>query len=277
MENTKPDIVDSHVHLLPGRLAEKVRAFFEQHIVATTLAYPLDHATILDKLHQAGISMVWTLPYAHKAGVAAGLNVASAATVQQFADHPVTVVGGATIHPEDENPAAILQEAFDTLNLKVLKLHCSVGNFAPNDLRLNPVWGLISKRHIPAIVHVGHAVSGHTHAQDLASLEKVAQNFPQACIIIAHCGHPAGEQALDLVEKYPEVYADLTPVVTELIDLPAPRVQKLAHKILFGSDAPNVALTSVQCQQHVRNFKLDSQAQASIFGGNARRLLSEVK
>jgi hypothetical protein len=38
----KEAIVDAHTHLLPGRLAEKVRAFFDANMDGD-LAYPLDH------------------------------------------------------------------------------------------------------------------------------------------------------------------------------------------------------------------------------------------
>ena len=40
--DARPGIVDSHVHLLPGRLAQKVRAFFEMG-GPVDFAYPLDH------------------------------------------------------------------------------------------------------------------------------------------------------------------------------------------------------------------------------------------
>lgn len=268
-------IVDSHVHLLPGRLAEKVREFFNRHI-NDGLVFPLNHTAVLDMLYEAGVDTIWTLPYAHKAGVAAGMNAASAATVTEQASHPVHVIGGATVHPLDDDPAAIVREALDTYGLKILKLHCSVGNFSPADPALNPVWQLVSERRMPVVIHLGRAVSGHTAATELAPLEQVAATFPAARLIIAHCGHHAGEAALDALEKHSSLYADLTPVVAELVALPPERVKRLSHKLLFGSDAPNVALTTHQCVEHVKSFRLEPEAEAAILGHNARRLISEV-
>lgn len=268
-------IVDSHVHLLPDRLATKIRAFFDQHI-STTLAYPLDHATILEMLHREGIDTVWTLPYAHKGAVAAGMNAASAVIVAEQSGGPITVVGGATVHPHDSHPAVIVEEALDQHGLRVLKLHCSVGNFEADDPAFASVWALVAERRMPVVIHLGHAVSGHTQADELASVERLARRFPEARIIIAHCGHVAGPRTLDLLETYPSVYADLTPVVTEPVALPAERVQGLASKLLFGSDAPNVALTVRQSLDHLDSFGLDAPAKAAILGGNARRLISEV-
>jgi hypothetical protein len=272
---TLNQIVDAHIHLLPGRLAEKVRTFFLEHIEAD-LAFPLDHAAVLAILRRSGVSMAWSLPYAHKPGVGAGLNASSAEVAARFAGNPVTVVGGATVHPRDRDSAAIVREAREVYGLKILKLHCSVGNFQVDDPGLEGVWQFVSERRIPVVIHLGHAVSGQTAASELAPLEGLAARFPQARLIIAHCGHRAGAQALDLLEKYPGLYADLTPVVTELVALPASRVNRLATKLLFGSDAPNTALSIEQCLAHIRGFGLEPAAEAAILGGTARRLLREV-
>ncbi len=270
-------IVDSHIHLLPDRLARAIRAFFEQNMVRPEdLAYPLDHVAVLDTLQAAGVSTVWTLPYAHKPGVAAGMNKAIAEIVKERSDHPVKMIGGATVHVGDDAPDEIIKEAIDLYGARVLKLHCSVGNFSPDDVRFNPVWQIVSERRLPVVIHLGHSVSGHTAKDELAPLERVAQNFPEARLIIAHCGHIAGPEALDLVEKYPQVHADLTPVVFEMVNAPGERIEKLAGKILFGSDAPNTGVTVQQCLEHVRGLKLSAAAEASVLGGTARRLVSEV-
>ena len=85
-------VVDSHVHLLPGRLGEKVRAFFDAGVSSTfTLAYPNNHPVVIDTLAREGVDAIWTLPYAHKPGVAEGLNSASAETVAASAGVPRTV------------------------------------------------------------------------------------------------------------------------------------------------------------------------------------------
>ena len=55
-------VVDSHVHLLPGRLAAKVRGVFAP--VADLLAYPIDNDVVRQQLADEGIAEAWTLPYA---------------------------------------------------------------------------------------------------------------------------------------------------------------------------------------------------------------------
>ncbi len=270
------EIIDSHIHLHPGRLGQKVRAFFDQHFNHAQLLYPLDHRAILSQMAEAGVSGAWTLPYAHKAGMASGLNEASAATVAEFAGGPVRLVGGATAHPLDSDPASVVAEALDLYGLRVLKLHCSVGNFELDDPAFDKMWDLVSQRRMPVVIHTGHHINGQIGAAELAPLERVAQAYPEARLIIAHCAHPDGEAALDVVEKYPQVYADLTPVVIDLVKVPKERLEKLAGKILFGSDAPNIALRVEDCIAHIRGFGLSEAQTAAILGGNARRLVSEV-
>ena len=135
---TPPPVVDAHTHLLPGRLAEKVRAFFAP--IAGQLVYPLDHGIVRERLAGEGIDEIWNLPYAHKPGVADGLNESSRVIAAQ--PGPLTVVGGATVHPGDDRPADIVRRAVEELGLRVLKLHCSVGDFDADDPGLDDVWKL---------------------------------------------------------------------------------------------------------------------------------------
>lgn len=271
----EPGFVDSHVHLLPDRLARRVRAFFEQHITQV-FAYPLDHAAVVAMHQAAGIDTIWSFPYAHKAGVARGMNLASAEIARKHSSEAMTIIGGATVHPRDAEPAEVVREAVEGLGLRVLKLHCSVGDFAPDDPALAEVWEYVSRHRIPVVVHAGHAVSGHTAGAELDPLERVAQCHPDARIVIAHAAHPHGLRALDVVEQYPSVYADLTPVVSETVALPRERVERLAHKLLLGTDAPNTTLSARECIDHIKRWHLSTEAEAAILGANARRLMRAV-
>ncbi|ACZ00205.1 MULTISPECIES: amidohydrolase family protein [Thermomonospora] len=267
-------IVDTHVHLLPGRLGEKVRAIFEAYIPGR-LSYPNDHAAVLAAAERAGVGQVWSLPYAHKPGVAAGLNEASARLAARPPHPSVQVVGGATVHPGDADPERVVGRAIDELGLRVLKLHCSVGDFRADDPAFDAMWRLVERRRLPAVVHVGHAVTGHTRSEELAALENVARRHPQAPLIIAHAAHPASAAAIELIGRCPNVLADLTPVVTEPVEVPAEVLEEHADRFLFGTDAPNVALTIESGMARLDG--LSPAARAAILGGNARRLLAEVR
>jgi predicted TIM-barrel fold metal-dependent hydrolase len=270
-------VVDSHVHLLPGRLGEKVRAFFDAGVSSTfSLAYPNDHPVVIETLAREGVDVIWTLPYAHKAGVAEGLNAASAETVTKFALSPVRVVGGLTIHPDDENPVDIVRHAVDVLGLRVLKLHCSVGNFAVDDARLHPVFAFASERHLPAVVHLGHNVNGRTDAKELPAIGEVADQFRGMPLILAHCGHHAAPEAIALMDLHPSLHADLTPVVTEHPTITAEHIARHPDRILFGSDCPNTTLSVTSCIAWLTNMNVPQDVLQKVLGGNALRLTAAV-
>lgn len=266
-------VVDSHVHLLPGWLAERVREFFETHLPGD-LVYPLDHGVVCDRLAAAGVGIVWSLPYAHKPGVAAGLNAASA-RIAAAGSGAVQIVGGATIHPADTDPLTIVRRAIDA-GLRVLKLHCSVGAFDADDRRLDAAWSYVSEHGVPVVVHAGHSVDGTTSGDELGPLERVARRFPEAKIVIAHCGHRAVDRAIDLVERYPGMHADLAPVVRERVAITPARAARVATKLLFGTDAPNVARTAEQSLSDLVALGLDGDALVSVMGRTARRLIADV-
>lgn len=264
-------IVDSHVHLQPLRLARAVREFFGRFLPPDVFAYPSDHEATLRALHAAGVTEVWNLPYAHKPGVAKGLNKASADLAADSPVAEVQIVGGATVHPGDEHPEEIIRAALDDLGLRVVKLHCSVGDYEADDSRFDAMWALLAQRRVPAIVHAGHGIDGGTDAHELAPLDRVASNHPDVPLIIAHSAHPSTAQTLALIDKHPNVHADLTPRITDPVALTDDELERHHDRILFGTDAPNSALRAEVGIARVD--RLSRRAQAAILGGNAHRLL----
>jgi predicted TIM-barrel fold metal-dependent hydrolase len=136
-------VVDAHVHLLPARLQAAIRGFFDsQGIDSGRFSYPADHGEVCDRLAAEGVSEVWSLPYARRPGSAEDLNKAMASLAAARRGGPVAVIGGCTVHPGDDQPLTVLRSAVEDMGLRVLKLHCSVGDFSPDDPRLDPVWDL---------------------------------------------------------------------------------------------------------------------------------------
>ncbi len=259
-------------------MGEAIRGFFAEHGVAPgTWRYPLDHGQVVRSLADEGVTEAWSLPYARRPGTAAGLNESSAAIAAALSDGPVAIVAGATVHPGDMDPGDVVRSGVEDLGLRCLKLHCSVGDYRPDDPRLDPVWRYVSEVRLPVVVHAGHAVSGHTAAEEIVPLTTVARRWPEARIIVAHCGHHAVEETLDLVAAHPAVHADLTPVVDDPLVLPAERVEALADRLLFGSDCPNTAVSVTESLDSLERLGLSAPALAAIRDGNARRLQGEIR
>ncbi len=261
-------IVDTHVHLLPERLAAAIRGFFEKHLPDAML-YPWQLEPARAAIVAAGVGRCWSLPYAHKPGMASALNRWMAET---FADDALVEPGG-TVHPGDD-VAAVVGEALDDLGLRLLKLHCSVGKFAPDDPRLDPLWRRVSDAGRPVVVHAGHAIDGRTAAAEIAPIGRVARRFPEARIIVAHCGAPAVKATIALLHETRAVHADLTPVIADPTPLDHRALHGLEPRLLFGSDAPNTGVRIEDAIAHVRGLGLGPANTDAILGGNAQALLA---
>jgi predicted TIM-barrel fold metal-dependent hydrolase len=264
-------IVDAHAHLLPERLAAKIRRFFEER-GAPAMPYPYAPGAARECLVAAGIARCWSLPYAHRAGVAAPLNRWMA---QTFDGDPM-VVAGATVHPEDD-VESVVAEAIEDLRLSVFKLHCSVGGFAPDDDRLDPLWDRVSESGHPVVVHAGSSAEGTATFEEVEALGHTVRRWPGARIIVAHFGSPSEEKTLELLRSSPDIYADLCPVVADPVVLSRAAIAGLERRILFGSDTPTVAVSIEDSLARVRNWKLDAEDEAAVLGGTAELLLASVR
>lgn len=273
-------VVDAHVHLLPPRLAAKVRGVFDAFLPGQ-LAYPTPApGPVLDDLAAAGGRAAWVLPYAHAPGVADWLLPATADQIAELSagDHGVELVLGASVHPGDDDPAAIVVDAVQHLGARVLKLHCSVGSYRADDPRLDPVWAACVELALPAVVHVGKHPAGVSDGPaDLDEIEHVAARFPELTVIVAHAAHPVVEATLALMERHPGVHADLTPVVAAVPELTDDQLVRHADRLLFGSDAPNTGVRITDLVASWVDLDLPAEVTGAILGGNARRLTSAVR
>lgn len=264
--------VDAHTHLLPARLAAKIRSFFDAH-VPTPMAYPLDHSDVLDRHHADGITAVWNLPYAHKAGMSRALNESMLEVSASLADHVVTVIPGCTVHPTDPDPVADFDAAIDA-GARVLKLHCSVGDYEPDDPRLIDVLRRAGQRSVPVVIHAGHGVNGSTEAHELAPIGRAADAAPEATLVLAHFGHHSSGDAVELLDDHPNIVADLTPVLLDPVPLDPAVVTRFADRLLFGTDAPNVGLDAAGLIARLAELDIDDTVRSRVLSGNARRLVA---
>ena len=207
------------------------------------LAYGLDRRAVLDQHHAEGVDTVWNLPYAHKAGMAADLNEGMLAISAELADHPVRVVAGCTVHPRRprprRRPAQRGHGRRPCAEAALLRRNHTI-----DDPRLATTLDAAGSLDVPVVVHAGHHVDGTTAADELARLGTVAVDHPATTLILAHCGHASSAEAVELLDAHPNVCADLTPVVRHHVELTLTDMERLADRLLFGTDAPNTALTA---------------------------------
>jgi predicted TIM-barrel fold metal-dependent hydrolase len=266
-------MIDCHVHLLPDGLLGAVRRFFSEFIT-DRFAYPGDPWVVLDRHAEAGIGGVWNLPYAHKPGVAHEINVSMARLAEILSGHDVEIVRGATVHPLDPDPASDLRNASADLGAKVLKLHCSVGEYRPDHVGLGDVYEAAADLGVPVVIHVGVSIDGQTHDSDLVAFESAARRHPGTTFVVAHAAAPALEAMFSMMDRLPNAWVDLTPVVHRPIVAEPSVLERFSERVLFGSDAPNTAVELEGLLDWFDALGLSSGARQAILRDNAARLLS---
>jgi predicted TIM-barrel fold metal-dependent hydrolase len=240
-----PGLVDCHIHFLPPRVQAKVWHYFEDAEAHYGAHWPIAYAlpddeeriAVLDRL---GVRAFPTLPYPHKAGMAAWLNDWSA----EFAAGRPQVIHSATFFPEPEAPAYVA-EALDR-GARVFKVHLQVGGFDPSAPLLDAAWGLLAEAGVPVVVHCGSGPIPGVHTGP-GPIGQVLRRHPELTLVIAHAGAPEYAEHLALATRYRNVYLDTTMVGTGFLNRLAPipagtlhAYRDLGHKIVLGSDFPNI-------------------------------------
>ena len=257
--------IDAHVHAFPDRLALKVREALNRN--GTLAGSPLLPA-VAEGIRASAFDRAWILPYAHRAGIAEAVNEWSAAEVSAYP----WLIPGATFHPDDEDFGRLVERALVELRLRVVKLHCSVGNFAASDPRLEPLWATAERLGVPIVTHAGHRSGGATEPDELDEVAPVLKAHPDLRFVLAHAGHPNTAYALELMERFDNLRVDVTPVWLSPIEVTAKDVERFAGRMLFGSDAPNCPQETAAQVARFTAMEVSPAALEALLGGTAAAL-----
>lgn len=267
-----PVRVDCHTHLFPERLFAAIRRWFDG--AGWRIPYPYRTAEVLAQLRGFGVEQVWALTYAHRPGVAAGVN----RWLGGLAAREPLVRGFFSVHPEDDDPAALAREALDRHGLSGLKLHAEVQKLAVDDRRLDPVFDLLQERGVPCLLHSGDAPYPRPMPHlSWRRVEARLRRNPRLVAVVAHLGANQTEHYLRLCDEYPGLHLDtsfaLFPGANIQKTIDFERLKTYRHRLLFGSDFPN--LTFGYADQADRWWELSwvRQDAEGFFGGRARDLL----
>jgi predicted TIM-barrel fold metal-dependent hydrolase len=113
-------------------------------------------------------------------------------------------------------------------------------------------------------------VTGKPHV-----VHMLAPQYPDVPFVVAHMGSfwddwRAQQQMVDILARYPNVYADTSGV--RRFDYLVEAVRRAgAHKLLFGTDGPWLH-PGLELEK-IRLLRLPADQEALVMGGNALRLL----
>ena len=142
------------------------------------------------------------------------------------------------------------------LGLRGLKIAPMYQRFAPDDPRVFPIYERAVRLGLPIIFHQGTSYLGREAALEESwpvRLDRVAREYPELRLVIAHLGYPWGGEVVALLRKHPQVYADCSALAFRpwflFNSLLNAHEYGVLDKVLFGSDYPG--MTTVRSRDAV--------------------------
>ena len=297
-------IIDAHSHIWEAKLmSAEMERIIDQVVERFGIADPqqLRNGTIdrlLGEMDEAGIDKTVLL------ALDAGIAFRSAATMRDYNDyvadivrrHPDRIIGFCGIDPRRGKEAVGELERSADMGLRGLKLWTLTG-FYPDDERHYPLYEKAIELGFPMLFHTGSGPPGtYLKFNRPVYVDKVAVDYPEARIIMAHLGHPWVEEAIAVVTKNPNVYVDISAWEPAFKVAPFVLLQALVQvkaatgslrQVLFGTDWPlftpilslkewvdGIRESSMPPPLQMMGFKdFSEEDKRMILGGNAARML----
>jgi predicted TIM-barrel fold metal-dependent hydrolase len=272
-------LIDAHVHLLPDRLIEAIRRWFDEH--AWNIQYRLGVEQCVATLKAGGVHRMVALPYAHKPGMAQALN---AFTLELARRHP-EVVPCCTVFPGEEGAERILEEALGSGDFHGVKMHSHVQRVAPDDPRLDPVWRASARHRRPVVFHCGkepaspgYGIDVHT-VSGASRLRRALSRHPEAVCVVPHLGADEYVEMEAMLDEFPNLYLDTAMAIggafegaMQMRSASLDLLRRRPGRILYGSDFPNLPYEWTRELGVIEGLGLSAGAKAALLGGTAARL-----
>ena len=274
-ELTAIDVIDAHVHVFPDKIFKAIRDWFD--VYGWPVKYRMNADELVEHLFNLGVKGQVLLTYAHKPGIADGLNEFIAGVVKS---HPGTV-GFAAVHPGDPDSRAILSRAFGELGLVGCKMHVHVLGIPMDDPMFRPIYETCLDHGAWINVHAGTQpalTSGYgmdvTKISGVERVKKVLARYPDLKLIVPHLGMDQTEDFISLLDVYPNLHLDTTMVLSRFFDvrIDEPLIADYSERIMYGSDFPNIPYDVTREVASILEMRFGEAAMENILSGTARRL-----
>ena len=179
-----------------------------------------------------------------------------------------------------------LRELADDLRegrVKGLKLYPGYEPFYPHDKRLKVVYDLAEEFDVPVMIHSGDTYSpkGKLKYAHPLEIDEVAVDHPNVKFVICHLGNPWLTDAMEVVYKNANVFADISGLIlgefTQAFeDYMSDEIEDVItyagepEKFLFGTDWPICSMRSYL--EFVGRLELSARDRRLLLYENTRRL-----
>ncbi len=159
--------------------------------------------------------------------------------------HPDKIIAFFSIHPEKKNASQLFEAAVKYDGIKGLKLYPPTG-FYPDDTICTPFYKTCLSHDLPVLFHGTTSSMLKKQYCHPEGFEKLAANFPELKIIIAHAGGLAWpKEAIQACQRNKNIYLDISGLQSAMNK--GPFLKKVKYlfnslgsfeKVLFGTDSP---------------------------------------
>lgn len=98
--------------------------------------------------------------------------------------YPERLFGLVRVNPYDNDSVDLIREAIVDWGFKGIKLNPLFNNYVPDNPIVHPIMEEAKRHRVPVLIH-----SGHPPWSLPWSFERLAANFPEVTIVMAHMGH----------------------------------------------------------------------------------------
>ena len=161
--------------------------------------------------------------------------------------YPDKIIGFMSIDPHEPDALDQIDRCVNDLGLRGIKMSPVYQRYHPTDPKVEPIHRRAEALGLPILTHASFHFAADTPMEWANPLlyDPVARRFPELKIILAHVGRPWFTDALVMVRKHPNVYADISAAMLGpwwgYQALAAFHEAGLLTKLLFGTDWPIVS------------------------------------
>jgi hypothetical protein len=267
-------IIDFHVHLFPDKLFDAIWASFLQSY-NWNIIHKYYYEECISRLRDGGVDTIVYSNYAHRAGIAEGLNRWN----EKILSENNNLYCFAAYHPGDEAALKMAQRLLENPQILGFKLQLLVQNFYPHDERLYPLYEMVIRKNKRILFHTGTGPVGNKYV-GLEHFKRVMEKFPELPATVAHLGAHEYRGFLDMLDHYPAMYLD-----TAFSFLPEPYtgynldpeyLEKHKSRILYGSDFPNLITPREAEIDNLLKLNLSPDFYNKVFYDNGNTLIRSI-
>ena len=189
--------------------------------------------------------------------------------------HPTRLIGFACVDPHMGDAAIVeLERAVKTLGLRGLgEMDGTKQDFIPSDAKYFPLYDRCAELDIPIVFHTGNSPGYPIDQANPTYIDRIAANFPQLRICLAHMGWPWADVAAAIAWNKPNVYLDINALRLKYLSQTVVLMMNsvIQDKLLFAHDYP--VFPTAKFMKEFEEFPLKPEIKKKMREDNPRRFL----